>query len=45
MPLDIAANVQILGPIEGRAVEILTPEAVAFDIPGGPPTSWMRRRP
>lgn len=30
MPLDIAANVQILGPIEGRAVEILTPEAVAF---------------
>ncbi|NGM48018.1 malate synthase A [Caulobacter sp. 602-2] len=30
MPLDIAANVQILGPIGGRAVEILTPEAVAF---------------
>lgn len=30
MPLDIAANVQILGPVEGRAVEILTPEALAF---------------
>jgi len=30
MPLDIAANTQITGPIEGRAVEILTPEAVAF---------------
>lgn len=30
MPLDIAANVQILGPVEGRAVEILTPEAIAF---------------
>jgi malate synthase len=30
MPLDIAANVQITGPVEGRAVEILTPEAVAF---------------
>ena len=30
MPLDIAANIQITGPIEGRAVEILTPEAVAF---------------
>ncbi|KRA60074.1 malate synthase [Caulobacter sp. Root655] len=30
MPLDIAANVQITGSVEGRAVEILTPEAVAF---------------
>jgi malate synthase len=30
MPLDIAANVQITGPVEGRAVEVLTPEAVAF---------------
>lgn len=30
MPLDIAANVQILGPIEGRSCEIFTPEAVAF---------------
>ena len=30
MPLDIAANIQITGPIEGRAVEILTPEALAF---------------
>jgi malate synthase len=30
MPLDIAANIQITGPISGRAVEILTPEAVAF---------------
>jgi malate synthase len=30
MPLDIAANIQINGPVEGRAVEILTPEALAF---------------
>ncbi|SFJ36276.1 malate synthase A [Caulobacter sp. UNC279MFTsu5.1] len=30
MPLDIAANVQINGPVEGRAVEILTPQALAF---------------
>ncbi|HWW26576.1 MAG TPA: malate synthase A [Caulobacter sp.] len=30
MPLDIAANVQINGPVEGRAVEVLTPEALAF---------------
>jgi malate synthase len=30
MPLDIAAHVQITGPVEGRAVEILTPEALAF---------------
>lgn len=30
MPLDIAANIQITGPVEGRAVEILTPEALAF---------------
>jgi malate synthase len=30
MPLDIAANVQITGSVEGRAVEILTPEAIAF---------------
>ena len=30
MPLDIAANVQITGPVEGRAVEILTPQALAF---------------
>jgi malate synthase len=30
MPLDIAANLQITGPIDGRAEEILTPEALAF---------------
>jgi len=30
MPLDIAANIQINGPVEGRAVEVLTPEALAF---------------
>ena len=30
MPLDIAANVSITGPVEGRAVEILTSEALAF---------------
>ncbi|HWU14876.1 MAG TPA: hypothetical protein VN157_12820, partial [Caulobacter sp.] len=30
MPLDIAANIQITGPVEGRAVEVLTPEALAF---------------
>lgn len=30
MPLDVAANIQVTGPIEGRAVEILTPEALAF---------------
>lgn len=30
MPLDIAANVQINGPVEGRSVEVLTPEALAF---------------
>lgn len=30
MPLDIAANVQITGPVEGRANEVLTREAVAF---------------
>jgi malate synthase len=30
MPLDIAANLQITGPVEGRAGEILTPEALAF---------------
>ncbi len=30
MPPDVAANIQITGPIEGRAVEILTPEALAF---------------
>jgi malate synthase len=30
MPLDVAANIQINGPVEGRAVEILTPEALAF---------------
>ena len=30
MPLDVAANIQITGPVEGRAAEILTPEALAF---------------
>ena len=30
MPLDIAANIQVTGPVEGRAVEVLTPEALAF---------------
>ncbi|MBO9558650.1 MAG: malate synthase A, partial [Caulobacter sp.] len=30
MPLDVAANIQVLAPVEGRAVEILTPEALAF---------------
>ncbi|WGM37534.1 malate synthase A [Caulobacter sp. NIBR1757] len=30
MPLDTAANIQITGPVEGRAHEILTPEALAF---------------
>ncbi len=30
MPLDTAANIQITGPVEGRAAEILTPEALAF---------------
>jgi len=30
MPLDIAAHIQINGPVEGRAVEVLTPEALAF---------------
>jgi malate synthase len=30
MPLDVAANIQINGPVEGRAVEILTRDAVAF---------------
>jgi malate synthase len=30
MPLDVAANIQVTGPIEGRAVEVLTPEALAF---------------
>ncbi|WP_165191672.1 malate synthase A [Caulobacter soli] len=30
MPLDIAANIQINGPVEGRAVEVLTPEALDF---------------
>ncbi|WP_419255661.1 malate synthase A [Caulobacter sp. ErkDOM-YI] len=30
MPLDIAAHIEITGPVEGRAVEILTPEALAF---------------
>ena len=30
MPLDIAAHIQINGPVEGRAVEILTSEALAF---------------
>jgi malate synthase len=30
MPLDVAANIQINGPVEGRAVEVLTPEALAF---------------
>ncbi len=30
MPLDIAANIQLNGPVEGRAVEVLTPEALAF---------------
>src|SRR4051812_19068764 len=30
MPLDIAANIQINGPVEGRAVEVLTPEVLAF---------------
>ncbi|MCE3290423.1 MAG: malate synthase, partial [Caulobacter sp.] len=30
MPLDTAANIQITGPVEGRADEILTPEALAF---------------
>ena len=30
MPLDIAANIQVTGPVEGRAAEVLTPEALAF---------------
>jgi malate synthase len=30
MPLDDAADIQITGPVEGRAAEILTPEAMAF---------------
>jgi malate synthase len=30
MPLDVAANIQINGPVEGRATEVLTPEALAF---------------
>src|SRR3990167_3167521 len=30
MPLDIAANIQVTGPIEGRAVDVLTPEALDF---------------
>jgi malate synthase len=30
MPLDIAANIQVIGPVEGRAAEVLTPEALAF---------------
>lgn len=30
MPLDIAANIQVTGPVAGRAVEVLTPEALAF---------------
>jgi malate synthase len=30
MPLDIAANIQVTGPIDGRAAEVLTPEALDF---------------
>ncbi len=30
MPLDDAADIHISGPVEGRAAEILTPEAMAF---------------
>ncbi len=30
MPLDIAANIQVTGPVEGRAAEVLTPEALDF---------------
>ena len=30
MPLDIAANIQVTGPVEGRAAEVLTPEALTF---------------
>ncbi|NBB15340.1 malate synthase A [Caulobacter sp. SLTY] len=30
MPLDIASDFTITGPVEGRAKEILTPEALAF---------------
>jgi len=30
MPLDIASDITITGPVEGRAKEILTPEALAF---------------
>ncbi|MBO9557791.1 MAG: malate synthase A, partial [Caulobacter sp.] len=30
MPLDVAAHIQITGPVEGRAVEVLTPEALDF---------------
>lgn len=30
MPLDIAANIHVTGPIDGRAADVLTPEALAF---------------
>ena len=30
MPLDVVADVQLLGPLDGRATEVLTAEAVAF---------------
>jgi malate synthase len=30
MPLDIAANIQVTGPVAGRAAEVLTPEALDF---------------
>jgi malate synthase len=30
MPLDVAAHIQVTGPVEGRAVDVLTPEALAF---------------
>ncbi|MDG2522567.1 malate synthase A [Caulobacter segnis] len=30
MPLDHAAHHQVVGPVEGRAAEVLTPEAISF---------------